>query len=1227
MSGFNKQVRAGATAGMATAGKTAGRSYGTAATSAVKGAGISKAMATETQAGAIASAKAIETQTTRMVAARNRAANAAGTLRVAEMKLTELRGKGNASASQLAAAEERVAKAQRGSQVASTAAATAQRTLVTTGTAAQRATQSLGTATEVATASTSRFGRVGASAMSGIKSGAWSVAAAVPAVGNFTSGLRSSDAAASAFTGRMGTFGGKVSTAMGAASSRVGAFGAAVGRGGSAIAGFGRSVGSSVIGPLGQTARMMAPLAGIAGFVGLAKGAWAASTSIDTTSRTLTGLYGSGTQATSMMGKLRTLATNSPIDYQSYFTAAQNLAYMGVKGDEAIQVMTNLGKASIVAGKGSAGLDQANTALLQMVNSGKVYADQLNQISAAGVPIFSGLAAKFGTNIANVRTMVTAGKVGVQDVLSVIKNGTGATYQQTIAAADQVSKSVGSQWTQLKNKMALASGQMFAPLVSFVGTTLLPALNGLFGFVSRNAGWIKPITIGLLAAVGVIAAVTAATWVWAAATTAVAIPMTAIELPLWAIIAGIAALVAVVYLVASNWSTIWNAMKVAFQAVWMAIQATITWVWTAVLQPVFNAIGVAARAIGAAFSWVWTNVLSPVFNAIGFAARILAAIIMTVLVTPVIIAWNLLSSAALWLWNAAIHPVFSWIGGLATWLWVNALAPAFRGIGAVFSWLYNSVIAPVGRFIGSIFTWLWSSVVSVVVNYIKAGIRAWGMVFSWLYNNVIAPVGRLIGSIFSWLWRSVISPTSTMIKTALSAMGAAFSWVYNSVIHPVWTLLGSAIHAVWAGAISPAFNAIKHGVSLVGDAFNSAVGFITRVWDRVRNAVSKPIHWVVDTVYTHGIKAVWDKVAKFVGLGGLPAAPKFASGGEMPFATVGSGFVTNGPRAIVGEGRRAHPEFVVPTDPQYRGRALGLYSALGSQLGMPQMADGGVLGWLGGVAKSIGAGASKVASGVWSGIKDVGSFMSDPVGNAKKALNWVVDKASGPFSGFPVTKIAAGVPKKAITGLVDKVKSWFTSGGGGAVGGPINFKAGAGVAQWTPQVLQALAMLHQPASWLGTVLRRMNQESGGNPNAINNWDSNARAGIPSQGLMQTIPPTFMSYAGPLAGRGIRDPLANIYAGINYAIHRYGSIAGMNRAGGYAQGGILPFNVFDSGGSLPTGLSLAYNGTGATERVSTDRGGDSPTIVMHASYTVPRSPEEHAAATARALAREVRRLGS
>jgi hypothetical protein len=122
-----------------------------------------------------------------------------------------------------------------------------------------------------------------------------------------------------------------------------------------------------------------------------------------------------------------------------------------------------------------------------------------------------------------------------------------------------------------------------------------------------------------------------------------------------------------------------------------------------------------------------------------------------------------------------------------------------------------------------------------------------------------------------------------------------------------------------------------------------------------------------------------------------------------------------------------------------------------------------------------------------------------------------------------------------------------TGGGGG----------GAGVQRWAGLVLEVLKMLGQSAALLPNVLRRMNQESGGNPHAVNLWDSNAKKGQPSQGLMQTIPGTFAAYAGPFRSRGIMDPLANIYAGLNYALHRYGSIQkAMDKPGGYKDGGWL-----------------------------------------------------------------------
>jgi soluble lytic murein transglycosylase-like protein len=68
------------------------------------------------------------------------------------------------------------------------------------------------------------------------------------------------------------------------------------------------------------------------------------------------------------------------------------------------------------------------------------------------------------------------------------------------------------------------------------------------------------------------------------------------------------------------------------------------------------------------------------------------------------------------------------------------------------------------------------------------------------------------------------------------------------------------------------------------------------------------------------------------------------------------------------------------------------------------------------------------------------------------------------------------------------------------------------------------------------------KESGGNPNAVNNWDSNAAKGTPSKGLMQTIDSTFNAHKLP-GHDDIFNPVDNIIAGVRYTYDRYGGFAG------------------------------------------------------------------------------------
>lgn len=120
---------------------------------------------------------------------------------------------------------------------------------------------------------------------------------------------------------------------------------------------------------------------------------------------------------------------------------------------------------------------------------------------------------------------------------------------------------------------------------------------------------------------------------------------------------------------------------------------------------------------------------------------------------------------------------------------------------------------------------------------------------------------------------------------------------------------------------------------------------------------------------------------------------------------------------------------------------------------------------------------------------------------------------------------------------------------------PANYTPGGGAEQWRPVILKALNDLGLPASYADGIVGQLNSESSGDPNAVNDNDSNWQQGTASFGLMQTIASTYQNYAPPgkagtivskmVNGKAQQfvpemvDPYNNIYAGINYVKGKYG----------------------------------------------------------------------------------------
>lgn len=228
-------------------------------------------------------------------------------------------------------------------------------------------------------------------------------------------------------------------------------------------------------------------------------------------------------------------------------------------------------------------------------------------------------------------------------------------------------------------------------------------------------------------------------------------------------------------------------------------------------------------------------------------------------------------------------------------------------------------------------------------------------------------------------------------------------------------------------------------------------------------------------------------------------------------------------------------------------------------------------GWYGGYGNAVVVDSGNGLTIVYGHMSSVGTSVGAQVGKGQQIglvgstgnstgphLHFEMRQNGQPFDPQPYIDGAAsvaglGTPNTLAGAIQQAYNEWKgipTFGMSGNLGN-INYDVSAGAEQWRSLVIQALQMLGQPISLADAVMATLDKESSGNPNAINDWDSNWQRGTPSKGLMQVIDPTFRSYAIPGYDTNIWDPLSNILASLNYQLKVYGGIwAHLN---GYAAG--------------------------------------------------------------------------
>lgn len=380
-------------------------------------------------------------------------------------------------------------------------------------------------------------------------------------------------------------------------------------------------------------------------------------------------------------------------------------------------------------------------------------------------------------------------------------------------------------------------------------------------------------------------------------------------------------------------------------------------------------------------------------------------------------------------------------------------------------------------------------------------------------------------------WSGIRSDASSKFENIRSTVAQQWTNLHGNTTS-TWSQIGSSLKNTWSdlkGNASRAFGTISDNIL---NCFRNLKNSLKSTMSGVANAIISPIGSAVNGVIS-GVNWILGKVGSSKSFAKWQV-PKFANGSEGLQADT-LGVVNDQPGGI-------YREMVIRPDgsafvPQ--GRNVPLMMEKGTQI-VPAKQTQQYLSMMPHFKTGIGTKIKDTISDVWS-------YVSHPSKLVDLALEKFADVGNAAEPGLSIAK---GVISQVKGSITDFVKNLFSESAP-----KVNYVASKGVEQWRSLAIKALQLTGQySAANLNSMLYQMQTESSGNPNAINLWDSNAKRGTPSKGLMQVIDPTFRAYAMAPYNQNIWDPLSNMIASIRYAVSRYGSLGRAYRGHGYASGG-------------------------------------------------------------------------
>ena len=552
-----------------------------------------------------------------------------------------------------------------------------------------------------------------------------------------------------------------------------------------------------------------------------------------------------------------------------------------------------------------------------------------------------------------------------------------------------------------------------------------------------------------------------------------------------------------------------------------------------------SGFGKAISGISKVFNKIKKPIVK-VFDSLGKEIKREAKIIGTIALAPFV----LLTAAIIKIWKKIEKPVMKVVNSLK-----KNIEKAWKPIAKTTSKVWNGIAKTVSKAWNGL-----SKVVSKGINAIvKVVSKAWNgleKITSKAWNSVKNTIVNIVGAIWKPLSKT-FSKIVDAVSDAWNDVLKATKRIWNRILDKISDVLGG----IWK-AIKRKFDDIKDTISGALDAIKSKWNSI---WDGIKQKVSD-IWGSIKGIVHDGVKAIgnfWntganglEKVAGF--FGAKISVPKFKQGSSGPVARPMLAMVNDqeGPlhrEAIFRQnGKVEIPEGRNVLTMLHPGDAVMPAKETAEMFGIPRF-ESGFGNWFGKAWNYASSKISKLEDMIDDKIDAITDALSDPLGTLLKIYSAGTNTAKSFWKDFGDSG-AKKIPHWGETwfkNLLTKLKDKLDEIGGN---GPVSESL----------IKRAASKMHVSVSAgdIAHILNVIQHESGGNARAINLWDSNAKAGHPSKGILQFIDSTFMHYAMP-GHHDIYKPFDQLLAMFNDTTWRSDlTLGGWGPSGGrrYANGG-------------------------------------------------------------------------